>query len=250
MTVLKVEALKKYYQSPDGQRKLVLDIPDFTLNAGEQLALEGPSGSGKTTFLHIIAGILSPDEGRVTLADQVLTDLSEAARDRVRAEMLGYVFQTFNLLQGYSALENILLAMSFGKGGTTSEAEQLLKRVGLGDRVHYRPSQLSVGQQQRVALARALCMKPKLVLADEPTGNLDPKMAQQALNLLREICEENGAALLCVSHDEAILTKFDNRQSLKTVNKALELEEEQEEESQQRPEAAAQANTDQKGAEA
>src|SRR5690606_31877740 len=132
----------------------------------------GTSGSGKTTFLNLIAGILRADSGRVLVDGEEMTGRSESARDALRARTLGYVFQTFNLLQGYTAVENVLLGMLFGKGADRAYAEHLLERVGLADRMAYRPSQLSVGQQQRVAVARALANRPKLVLADEPTGNL------------------------------------------------------------------------------
>jgi ABC-type lipoprotein export system ATPase subunit len=135
---------------------------------------------------------------------------------------LGYVFQTFNLLQGYTALENVLLGMMFGAGRDNDYAKALLERVGLADRMHYRPRQLSVGQQQRVAVARALANKPKLVLADEPTGNLDHKHAREALELIREICGENGAALLLVSHDRDIIAQFDHVHEFADLNRAVE----------------------------
>ena len=214
MLVLAINQLKKSYATPDGERIKVVDIPHFSLQPGEQVALHGASGSGKTTFLHLIAGILPADEGQVLIGHHEMTALSEAARDRVRAQTLGYVFQTFNLLQGYTALENILLGMMFGRGVNKAHAQALLERVGLQDRLSYYPRQLSVGQQQRVAIARALANRPQLVLADEPTGNLDRKHAQEALQLIREVCRENEAALLLVSHDPDVLAQFENVQSL------------------------------------
>jgi putative ABC transport system ATP-binding protein len=150
-----------------------------------------------------------------------MTKLSEAGRDRLRAQSIGYVFQTFNLLQGYTALENVLLGMMFGKGTDTARAQATLDRVGLTSRMGYRPRQLSVGQQQRVALARALANHPKLVLADEPTGNLDPHHAREALALVRDICRENGAALLLVSHDEGVLAQFERAVDFRDINVAL-----------------------------
>jgi putative ABC transport system ATP-binding protein len=147
--------------------------------------------------------------------------LSESRRDLVRANHIGYVFQTFNLLQGYTALENVELGMMFGKGVDKVYAQSLLERVGLGERLHYRPKQLSVGQQQRVAVARALANHPELVLADEPTGNLDPVHAAESLRMIREICTEQGAALLLVSHDHSILQTFGRIQSLAEINKAM-----------------------------
>lgn len=187
---------------------------------GEQVALRGRSGSGKTTLLNIVAGLGLPDAGRVEVLGTELTRLSEAARDRFRAEHLGYVFQTFNLLQGYTALENVVLGMAFGPGRDRAAARTLLERLGLGDRIDYRPGQLSVGQQQRVAVARALANRPKLVLADEPTGNLDPAHAGEALALMRELCREAGAGLLLVSHDEAVLGAFERQVDLGEINRA------------------------------
>ena len=136
--------------------------------------MKGESGSGKTTFLHLLAGILKPDEGSIVLDGKEVSGMSEGARDRLRAESIGYVFQSFNLLQGFTCLENVLLATSFAGKVKKAWAKDLLDRVGLSPRADYYPRQLSIGQQQRVALARALANQPKLVLADAPTGNLDP----------------------------------------------------------------------------
>lgn len=218
--ILQVNRLKKSYRSPDGQTTPVVDVDAFSMNDGEQVALQGGSGSGKTTLLNLVAGILRADEGSIKVAGQELVGASESFRDRVRAENLGYVFQTFNLLQGYTALENVEMGMMFGKGADVERAKALLERMGLADRIHYKPRQLSVGQQQRVAVARALANHPRLVLADEPTGNLDRSRAFEALDLIREICLENGAALLLVSHDTEILQKFENRQDFGILNRA------------------------------
>lgn len=220
MACLAIEGLRKSYVSPEGERQLVLDVPRFELGAGEQVALRGGSGSGKTTFLNLIAGLLRPDAGRIEVAGVDLGRLSEAGRDAHRARHIGYVFQTFHLLEGYSALENVLLGMAFGPGPDPARAKELLVRVGLADRLRHRPRQLSVGQQQRVAVARALANRPALVLADEPTGNLDALRAQQALALIRECCAEAGAALLCVSHDPAILAHFERVEELDRINRA------------------------------
>jgi putative ABC transport system ATP-binding protein len=198
----------------------VVDVPVFEMEARAQVALSGESGSGKTTFLNLIAGILTPDSGSVRLDGVELSALSEAARDRTRATAIGYIFQTFNLLQGYTCLENVLLGMSFGPGPDRARAESLLRRVGLGDRLGHYPRQLSTGQQQRVAVARALANRPKLVLADEPTGNLDHRSAGEALRLIREACAESGAALLLVSHDREVLAAFETRRDLAALNRA------------------------------
>lgn len=220
-TVLRIENLTKRYVAPDGEITPVVDIPEFEIAAGTQVALRGSSGSGKTTFLNLIAGILKPDSGRIMLCDKDMARLSEPARDRLRAAHIGYVFQTFNLLQGYTALENVLMGMMFGPGPDSAHARQLLERVGLGGRLHYRPRQLSVGQQQRVAVARALACRPRLVLADEPTGNLDAHHAQESMALIREICQEAGAALLLVSHAPEVLALFEHSRDFAEINRAM-----------------------------
>jgi len=218
--LLTVTDLKKGFAAPDGERTLIVDLPTFSLAAGEQVAVRGASGSGKTTFLNLIAGILQADSGTIVLDGQDMTRMSESGRDRVRAKTLGYVFQNFNLLQGYTALENVMLGMLFGPGVDAKHARGLLERVGLSHRINYRPAQLSIGQQQRVAVARALANRPKLVLADEPTGNLDQRHAGEALSLIREVCRENGAALLLVSHDPVILESFERSEDLSALNRA------------------------------
>jgi len=218
--VLEVRDLRKSYRSPEGEHTLVVDVPSFRMASGEQVGLRGPSGSGKTTFLNLVAGILQADGGSVHVDGGPMTGVSESARDRLRAERMGYVFQTFNLLQGYSALENVELGMMFGRGVDGRYARELLGRVGLGHRLRYRPRQLSVGQQQRVAVARALANRPKLVLADEPTGNLDRAHAMEALALMREVCREHDAALLLVSHDPEVLGHFARVDDLARLNRA------------------------------
>jgi putative ABC transport system ATP-binding protein len=224
VNLLKISGLKKSFNAPDGTRHVIVDVAEFSLDAQAQVALAGESGSGKTTFLNLIAGILKPDAGMIQLDGVEISALSESRRDRLRAEKIGYIFQTFNLLQGYTCLENVLLGMAFGTGVDKQFAESLLKRVGLGDRLHHRPRQLSTGQQQRVAVARALANRPKLVLADEPTGNLDHKNARESLALIREACRENGAALLLVSHDREVLAQFENVQQLDHINQVAKAE--------------------------
>jgi ABC-type lipoprotein export system ATPase subunit len=199
----------------------VVRVDGFSMSAGEEVALRGESGSGKSTFLNLIAGILRADAGEIRLDAELMTGRAEAERDRLRARKLGYVFQTFNLLQGYTCLENVLLGMKFGPGVDRTRAEELLRRVGLAERLNYYPRQLSSGQQQRVAVARALANGPKLVLADEPTGNLDHKNAREALRLIRETCRENGAALLLVSHDPEVLGVFANVKDFHVLNRAF-----------------------------
>jgi ABC-type lipoprotein export system ATPase subunit len=219
--MLAVTALQKSFLSPEQGRVEIVNVRAFALAAGEQLALRGESGSGKTTFLHLIAGILAADAGSVAIDGADMAVLSEPRRDRLRAEKIGYIFQTFNLLQGYTVLENVVLGMSFGPHGVGhGHARELLERVGLGHRLNHFPRQLSTGQQQRVAVARALANRPKLVLADEPTGNLDRKHARESLALIREVCRENGAALLLVSHDEPTLADFSGVRDFREINAA------------------------------
>jgi ABC-type lipoprotein export system ATPase subunit len=220
MALLEISKLKKSFLSPDGVQHTVVSVDNFSLAEKTQVALSGESGSGKTTLLHLIAGILKPDSGSITIAGREMSALSEPARDRLRATTIGYIFQTFNLLQGYTCLENVLLGMSFGPGVDRTFAHALLRRVGLESRLKHYPRQLSTGQQQRVAVARALANRPKLVLADEPTGNLDHKNATEALSLIRDACRENGAALLLVSHDREVLGQFEMVHRLERINEA------------------------------
>src|ERR1700752_2446473 len=181
MALLEISQLRKSFVAPDGSRHAVVNVQNFNLKEKRQVALAGESGSGKTTFLNLIAGILKADTGSIYFDGVDGAALNEAARARFRAQSVGYIFQTFNLLQGYTCLENVLLGMSFGAGVNREFAETLLNRVGLSNRLHHYPRQLSTGQQQRVAVARALANRPKLVLADEPTGNLDQQNSRQAL---------------------------------------------------------------------
>ena len=221
MLLLSINNLKKSFVASDGSTQKVVDVASFSMAAGQQIALSGTSGSGKTTLLNLIAGILQPDEGQIELSGRSMSGSGEAVRDRLRAQMVGYIFQTFNLLQGYTCLENVLLGMSFGGALDENRAVDLLEHVGLGQRLDYYPRQLSTGQQQRVAVARALANSPKLVLADEPTGNLDPKNAAEALSLIRQTCQEHGAALLLVSHDKAVLDQFEEVRDLSDINQAI-----------------------------
>ncbi len=243
---VRLSQLRKRYVGPDGSVVPVVDVESFDLNFGDQVALMGTSGSGKTTLLHLIAGILTPDEGRIIfdndepgfrpineVSERELEDLakwnwpvdiarlSEAKRDVFRGRHIGYIFQTHHLLPGFTALENVLLGMSFtGRSPEPAWAKHLLDEVGLSDRLHYKPAKLSVGQQQRVAVARALANRPKLVLADEPTGALDAANAQQVLDLIRKLCGEVGASLLIVTHDKDIAGQLPKVLSLSEVNRA------------------------------
>ena len=221
--MLKIQDLYKSFALPDQSRLPVLDIPEFNIGQGEQVVLIGESGGGKTTLLHCIAGIMAPDRGSIQVDNIELSKLSEAGRDRVRAAKLGYVFQTFNLLSGFTALENVRLGMTFGSGKhDLARATDLLQKVGLGERLHHKPAALSVGQQQRVAVARALANRPKLLLADEPTANIDPKNQQVIIDLIRACCRDEGIALLMVTHSVQVAEQFERVERLETLNKAIQ----------------------------
>ncbi|QDT08322.1 ABC transporter ATP-binding protein [Planctomycetes bacterium K23_9] len=219
---LAITDLIKTFAQPGGGSLTVLDVPTFNIAAGEQVALIGQSGGGKTTLLHLIAGLLAPDSGSIKIDSIELTKLSEEGRDRVRASSVGYVFQTFNLLPAFTAIENVRLGMTFGHGKQDAKrATELLGRVGLADRANYKPSQLSVGQQQRVAIARALAGKPKLLLADEPTANVDPNSAENVLELIRQSCQDEQIALLMVTHSMDVANRFDRVEKLDEINRAF-----------------------------
>lgn len=221
--ILQVTDIQKSYPLPGGGTVQILDVPTLKVAVGEQVVLLGQSGGGKTTLLHIIAGISTPDKGSIMLDGIELTKLSEQGRDRVRAAKLGYVFQTFNLLPGFTALENVRLGMTFGNGKhDIARATRLLERVGLGDRLHYKPSQLSVGQQQRISVARALANRPRLLLADEPTANVDAANQQKIIDLIRETCQEEQIALIMVTHDLKLAQQFPRIERLEDLNRVLQ----------------------------
>jgi putative ABC transport system ATP-binding protein len=220
--MLLVENVKKSYRQPDGTRLPILDVPRLAVAAGEQVVIRGRSGGGKTTLLNVIAGLATPDEGRVVIEDTEVTKLPEVVRDRFRAQHIGFVFQTFNLLAGFSALENVLLGMTFtGQSRDGRRAGELLSRVGLGHRLTHRPSALSVGEQQRVAVARALVNRPVLLLADEPTANIDPAHQQQVVDLLRSVCRDEKVAMLLVTHSPEVSSQFERVEHLEELNRVM-----------------------------
>ena len=220
--MLLLRDLRKTFMEPNGDPLPILDVREFRLGAGEQVVLMGRSGSGKTTLLHVIAGISRPDAGVVQIDGVDITKLPEAGRDRFRADKIGYVFQTFNLLSGFSALENVLLGMSFVNHRVdSSRAHHLLERVGLGHRLSHKPAMLSVGEQQRVAVARALANRPKLLLADEPTANVDAGHQQQIIDLVRSTCQEEGVSLLLVTHTPEVARQFERVEQLEQFNRAV-----------------------------
>jgi putative ABC transport system ATP-binding protein len=228
MSIL-INNLTKTFVAPDGTSLPVVDVERIEIGDGEQIALIGSSGSGKTTLLHLIAGILTPETGQILFSasdkgparETDVAALPEAARDVFRGRNIGYVFQTHHLLPGFTALENVQLGMSFtGRAADPGWAKHLLTEVGLGERLNYKPGKLSVGQQQRVAVARALANRPRLVLADEPTGALDPNNAQQVLGLIRKLCAEVNASLILVTHDLDIAAQMPRQIRLSEINRA------------------------------
>jgi putative ABC transport system ATP-binding protein len=211
--------------------KAVLDVDRFAILPGESLFLRGPSGAGKSTLLSLLAGILKPWSGSVTLLGQPLTTMSGARRDEMRAAHLGVIFQLFNLVPYLSVLANAALPCRFSRlrrervrateSNPEEEARRLLMRLGLDEALLRQPAtHLSVGQQQRVAAARALIGGPELILADEPTSALDTDARERFITLLREECTRSGASLLFVSHDQTLAAHFDRTLDLQTLNRA------------------------------
>jgi putative ABC transport system ATP-binding protein len=216
---LLLDGVRKSYREPDGTTLPILNVAHFQISAGEQIALVGQSGGGKTTLLNVIAGITAADAGSVVVDGVDVTRVPEAARDRFRAERIGIVFQTFNLLSGFTAFENVLLGMTFAGRADRAFAKELLSRVGLGQRLSHRPGQLSVGEQQRVAVARALANRPKLMLADEPTANVDVANQDLVLQLIRDACTEHGVSLLLVTHAQEVAQRFARVENLAEFNR-------------------------------
>lgn len=208
---LAIKELAFRYRSADGEFSLA--VPAFDLQPGQQVLVTGSSGSGKSTLLALIAGLLDADHGSITVAGADMQALRGGARDAHRGRNVGMIFQTFHLLPGMSALENVELALMFSGlpvGEHRTRARYLLDRLGL-KHVERAVEQMSVGQQQRVAIARAVACKPAVVLADEPTASLDPENTVAAMELIQSLCRENNAALLCMSHDVSIADRFLHR---------------------------------------
>ena len=200
--MLRMEQVSKVYKHR-GQLVTALDNATVEIPRGDFVSLVGPSGSGKSTLLLMLGGMLSPSNGRVLVGNQSVYDMSPSDRAKLRREKVGFVFQTFNLVTYLSALENVQIPLFLAKVDETAQKDRavaLLERVGLGDRLHHKPCELSVGQQQRVALARMLANDPAIILADEPTGNLDPETSQQVIGYLEEFNEE-GRTIVMVTHD-------------------------------------------------
>ncbi len=211
--IVEVQGLYKEVASlnpQNGKPLVILHEVDFTIQSGETIAIVGPSGSGKSTLLGLIAGLDTPSRGQVILDGENLTAFNEDDRAQVRAEKLGFVFQSFQLLTSFTALENVMLPLEIlDRKNAREQALSVLQRVGLSERLSHYPNQLSGGEQQRVAIARAFAPQPKLLLADEPTGNLDTSTGQRIIELLFDLNKEKGTTLVLVTHDHALAERCD-----------------------------------------
>jgi len=216
--LLQAEGVDKSFRNGDEETRVLKGV-DLTMEPGEMIALLGPSGSGKSTFLSIAGLLLRPTAGTLSLGGERVDDLSSAARARLRNARLGFVFQFHHLLPDFTALENVAFPAAAPAGGLTramrERALELLVRVGLEDRVDFRADRLSGGQKQRVATARALMNRPDLVIADEPTGNLDSEAAERVLDLMREVNADDGTGFLICTHDPGVAGRCDRRVTLK-----------------------------------
>ena len=208
--VIRAKALKKSVTAPDGAQLDILRGLDLQVNAGEAVAILGASGSGKSTLLGLLAGLDRPTGGEVSLLDKPLQVLDEDQCAQLRLGRVGFVFQSFQLMPGMSALENVSLPMQLaGIDDARNKAEHLLSEVGLVERMHHLPQQLSGGEQQRVAIARAFAGPPRVLFADEPTGNLDSKTGQQIEQLLFDLRDRFGTALVLVTHEQRLADRCD-----------------------------------------
>src|SRR5262244_1914653 len=209
LTAVTLRGVKKTFPLGNGRTLDALNIEHWSVSAGSCTVLTGPSGSGKTTLLNLIAGVSLPTAGTVAVHDTDISALPEARRDRFRARHIGYIFQTFNLLSAFTALENVMLSMMFAdaipKHEQRRRAGEILSRLGLGARLSHKPQQLSRGEQQRVAIARALVNRPPLILADEPCASLDAASAREVLTEFLTVGREPGTTLLIVSHEAGVL---------------------------------------------
>lgn len=213
--ILNVEHLEKSYTSGSKQLKVLQDI-SFSIEEKETFAIVGPSGSGKTTLLGLCAGLDQVDTGEISLCGTQLSSLSEDQRAALRNSKVGFVFQNFQLLPTLTALENVAVPLELQKAGNAKKvSKELLEKVGLQDRLHHYPSQLSGGEQQRVALARAFSNRPSILFADEPTGNLDAETGARVEELLFQLNEDLGTTLVIVTHDNELAKKTGRRLQLK-----------------------------------
>lgn len=208
--IIRAEGVTKRVSTADHQLTILNDV-SLTVNAGQSLAIVGPSGAGKSTLLGLLAGLDTPTEGEIWLGQHQITKIDEEGRAAVRAELVGFVFQTFQLLSSLTALENVSLPMELaGDRQARDRAIEFLEKVGLAERVGHYPKQLSGGEQQRVAIARAFACRPQILFADEPTGNLDRATGLKVSDLLFDLNEQSETTLVLVTHEQRLADRCDN----------------------------------------
>jgi putative ABC transport system ATP-binding protein len=215
--IIQLRKVWKTYKMGDNLVHALRGI-DLDVLPGEFLAIQGPSGSGKSTAMNLVGCLDVPSKGQIFLDSKDISSLSESDLAQIRGRKIGFIFQKFNLIETLTALENVMLPMTFQgipEGERIKRAEKLLTQFGLGDRVHHKPGELSGGQQQRVAIARSLATDPPVILADEPTGNLDSKTGKEVMSFLRELNEKEGKTIVLVTHDDVLAHVADRIQFLK-----------------------------------
>lgn len=204
--MIQLKQVSKIYEL-GGEKIHALDRVTLDVDDGDFIAITGPSGSGKSTLANVIGGLDTPDAGEVFVDDQSLSKANDKSLSHYRNKMVGFVFQNFNLQPNYTALENVMVPLVFGKmklSERKKRATECLKAVGLGDRMNHRPTQLSGGQRQRVCIARALANNPRMIIADEPTGNLDTKKSAEIVDILKHLNKELGVTIIVITHDQSV----------------------------------------------
>jgi putative ABC transport system ATP-binding protein len=215
--IIELRKVWKTYKMGDNNVHALQGI-DLDIHEGEFIAIQGPSGSGKSTAMNLVGCLDVPTKGEIYLAGQNISKLSESDLAQIRGRKIGFIFQKFNLIETLTALENVMLPMTFQgipEAERKKRATQLLSQFGLGDRIHHKPNELSGGQQQRVAIARSLAVNPQVILADEPTGNLDSKTGKEVMAFLRELNEKQGKTIVLVTHDDVLAHAADRIEFLK-----------------------------------
>lgn len=209
----------------NGQEILALKLKKLNIEEGKQVAFIGASGSGKTTLFNLISGMIVPTKGTVEVNDLEITSLKESERDLFRANHIGYIFQDFNLFNEFTVLQNVILPLSFSKAYDKKEmndmAKQVLKEVGMAEKINQKVKTLSGGEKQRVAIARSIINSPDIILADEPTGNLDYKNGAKIMDILTKIAREKKATLIVITHNNSQLDMFDEIMDIEKMNEAL-----------------------------
>jgi putative ABC transport system ATP-binding protein len=215
--IIELRRVWKTYKMGDNNVHALQGI-DLDIHEGEFVAIQGPSGSGKSTAMNLVGCLDIPSKGEIYLAGQNISKLSESDLAQIRGRKIGFIFQKFNLIETLTALENVMLPMTFQgipEAERIKRATQLLSQFGLGERLDHKPNQLSGGQQQRVAIARSLAVNPPVILADEPTGNLDSKTGKEVMSFLRELNEKQGKTIVLVTHDDVLAHVADRIEFLK-----------------------------------